>query len=95
MDTIRLTALAARPRGWAPIEGPVQIRVVLNFQKKKQKGATWHTARPDWDNCAKIFCDALIGLAYVDDAQIAAAYVSKAVSKDEPFAQVTVEDLEP
>ena len=43
-----------------------------SWSKTKRDAAVWHTVKPDADNVAKILCDALNGLAYRDDAAIAA-----------------------
>lgn len=73
---IRLTAAPHFP---APIDGPVSIEITAVFvpaaswSKAKQARALGgpHVQRPDLDNLAKSATDALNGVAYFDDGQIA------------------------
>lgn len=51
-----------------PIGGMVEV--VLGFWMGRR-------GKPDWDNLAKLACDALNGLAYRDDAQIVRCAVNK------------------
>lgn len=48
---------------------------------------------PDWDNIGKIICDALNGIAYVDDRKICEARVRKFYG-EEPKTVVTVYTVE-
>ena len=41
------------------------------FPKAKKATAVWKSSKPDADNLAKIVADALNGIAWGDDAQIA------------------------
>src|SRR5882672_3814133 len=61
-------------RGLKPLEGPVGIDIVACFKSKK-KG--YHTIKPDADNIAKGCCDALNGIAYLDDSQVVCLMVDK------------------
>ena len=47
--------------------------------------------RRDVDNCAKSICDGLNGIAYLDDSQIIELTVRRAVDRERPRAEVTVE----
>ena len=80
-------ALFARDamRGRPPLVGPVSISIHATYtppaswsQKKRREamGAPKIT-KPDIDNIAKLATDALIGIAFVDDAQIAEVTASK------------------
>ena len=40
------------------------------------------TKKPDWDNCAKIICDGMNGIIFIDDAQIVDAHVTKVYADD-------------
>lgn len=51
-------------------------------------GVVFPGKKPDWDNLGKIICDALNGLAYLDDAQIVNAQVIKRYAQ---FPSVEVE----
>lgn len=74
--------------GQQPIaEGPVCLDVRLVFSRPK--GRTWktkpmpryrHTSKPDAENVVKAIQDALNGLAWRDDSQIALLTVSKFVA---------------
>jgi len=77
----------------APLEGPLALSCV--FVMPRPKRLVWkkrdmprqpHTGKPDLDNLAKSVKDALKGLAYRDDSQIA-AYA-------EPFAKVIASGYE-
>jgi Holliday junction resolvase RusA-like endonuclease len=87
-------------RGGKPLEGAVDLKIEARYpwpksmSKKKRAlpGAYWRTGRPDFDNLAKIVGDALNNIAWLDDAQIAFASVSKVYS-DIPGLKVGVEAL--
>lgn len=95
----RTVAWAAKGAGVKPIEGPVAVRILAYFQiptswsKRKQQdaldGNIVPTVKPDGDNIAKAICDALNGIAYRDDAQVAQLVVEKLYS-DEPRVHVTI-----
>src|SRR6266498_5635691 len=52
----------------------------------------WATKRRcDWDNLAKLVCDALNGIAWRDDDQIAHALVVKGYDAANPRTEVTVQ----
>lgn len=67
--------------------GPVILDVIATFPiaeswskaKKAQalRGELPHVSRPDADNCLKIVCDALNGVAWNDDSQVVDARVRK------------------
>lgn len=59
-------------------EGPVRVTVTFRFcQGTKRQRNRWHTSRPDVDNVVKALCDALNGIAWTDDAQVAEIRASK------------------
>jgi Holliday junction resolvase RusA-like endonuclease len=53
--------------GWEPLTGPIRIKML--FVTNLAKGG-------DWDNYAKTVCDALNGIAWLDDSQILEAEVT-------------------
>ena len=68
----------------------VPVTVAMSIRKAAPKGrpkwlpkALWDAGRyaftqqPDYDNCAKLVCDAINGVAWVDDAQITEAHIYK------------------
>ncbi len=87
--------------GRAPLLGPVRLCIEAVFPKpvswsKKRAAATlWHTSKPDGDNLAKATSDAMNGIVYRDDAQIARTEVTKIYSTDgSARLRVTIEPLE-
>jgi len=72
-----------------PLDGPVGLWARFIFPpiktRKPKRDATnnasaeWYAAarRYDWDNLAKALCDALNGLAWHDDGQIAVAHIER------------------
>lgn len=67
-----------------PSEGP--FRVTLEFQFKG-------VGRGDWDNYAKLVCDALNGIVWQDDRQIRWATVLMRDQFADPCTVVTIEAL--
>lgn len=69
------------------LETPVSVYVYCNFpvpqsySKKRTeaclKGSERPTKKPDLDNIAKAFCDAMNGVVYKDDSQVVSLHVTK------------------
>lgn len=84
--------------GTPRLEGPVAVRVAYTLEvprswsKAKQTDALAGRLRPtnklDLDNLAKLTCDALLGIAWVDDGQIVSMELTKAYG---PVAQTVIE----
>lgn len=77
-----LDAMAGRP----PCDGPVHVRAVFYMPRPKahstKKGLrpnapTWVASKPDSDKLARCALDALTGVVFADDAQIAELVVQK------------------
>jgi len=83
--------------GNPPIKGPIQLMIRADYlipkswSKKKRSQAQWKESKPDADNIAKIFKDAMSKIVFEDDAQVAWLTVQK---KFAPFARVTVSVME-
>lgn len=87
-----------------PISGdkPVKIDIHAVFpilksdsksvREDKISGKLLPAKKPDCDNIAKIICDALNGLAYVDDKQIVECRVTKHYG-EEPCVEVMIKPL--
>lgn len=66
-----------------PLAGAVELEVVFTLvptakkPKAEQAPGRWHTQKPDVDNLLKLVCDALNGLVWNDDAQVARVTVLK------------------
>ena len=88
-------ALAGQPR----IEGPVKLMVTARFPypqswpKKRRDAAFWHMTKPDWDNLGKIVSDALNGVLWKDDCQVASVTVNKHYTNSEAGLVINVEEL--
>jgi Holliday junction resolvase RusA-like endonuclease len=92
MAALKLICQAAM-KGAPPLEGPVSLEIMAHYAwpKKRQPGA-WRGSRPDLDNIMKLVGDALNGVAWIDDAQIAAVVLRKLYS-DLPGLNVKFEAL--
>ena len=78
-NTVKLAAKLAKAR---PLHGPLSVE--LRFFRATKR-------RCDWDNLAKLVCDALNGIAWRDDDQIAHALVVKGYDAANPRTEVTVQ----
>ncbi len=82
MGCIKLFAQQAMA-GAAPMDGPLAlaIRAVYlvpeSWPKKRKAAANWKASKPDADNLAKIFKDAMSKIVFADDAQVADLHVQK------------------
>lgn len=82
----------------SPVEGPVGVKVQAVFpipsswSQKKKNAAHWHTSKPDGDNILKAVGDALNGIVWKDDSQVARTSIAK-VYGDVPGLHVFVEVL--
>lgn len=69
---LELLCVYAIPRSWSPAK-----------QAAALDGQVWKTSVPDFDNLVKLVSDALNGVTYGDDAQIALASIGKRYGKPE------------
>jgi Holliday junction resolvase RusA-like endonuclease len=87
MGTHARIAMGARE----PFEGPVEMAVVFRIAPAKSRSKKWrrehagepHTQKPDADNLMKLVKDALNGIAYVDDSQVATSWATKVWAEGE------------
>ncbi len=85
------------------LEGQIEAEIAAYFpipksESKKRKllmldEIIWHTKKPDADNIAKAVLDALNGVAYHDDTQIAKLTVEKKYS-EQPRVVITLAQME-
>ena len=86
------------------LSGPLGCSLLFKFSRpkshtKKQRQCGWHTGNSDIDNLAKAIFDALNGLAYDDDKQIAFVQAHKRWAyqgvdgKEDPGVTVTIWEL--
>lgn len=72
----------------------IEVYPALPKAKAKKVFAEWVAIKPDVDNCAKSFLDALNGVAYDDDSQVIHLVVFKHPREErEPYATVEITDL--
>lgn len=90
-----------------PLEGPLKLCVVFHLQRPKshycggffERGlklnmSTYHAQRPDTTKLLRAVEDALTGILWRDDAQIAVQTAKKVWSTGTPGCQVTVGEVE-
>lgn len=86
-----------------PIEGPVFLVIQFFFDrpkshyrtgkfagKLKENAPFWHKSRPDLDNLIKFITDAMNGVFYRDDAQIAKITALK-IYGERPLTEILIE----
>lgn len=84
MGVLKLYAQRAMA-GAMPLDGPLAMQVQAVYawpaswsrKRREAPAMAWKTSRPDADNLYKIVADALNGVVYGDDAQIARVAISK------------------
>lgn len=79
------------------LQGPLRLTLTVYGTQPlswrgKQLDTVWNTSKPDLDNIAKMYADAMNGIAYKDDAQIVELHCSKSYSILSGV-QVTIEEL--
>lgn len=99
---IQLEAFRAM-NGRPVITGPVKIVMEIHhsirpsWNKGKKAGAAdgsiAATVKVDFDNCAKVFCDAFNNCVWVDDTQVVEAHITKHFSET-PCVSITVTPLD-
>jgi len=92
---IRMVAEAMVPKPHPAFPtGAVHLELRFHMPRpKKMRPGKWHIRRPDAGNLAKPVEDALTGIAYRDDSQIAVLHVSK-VYEAPAGVEVSVHALE-
>lgn len=73
--------------------GPVSVSLLFLFQVRS-KPQKFRTKKPDLDNLAKLVLDAMNGVVYADDNQVAVLTLSKRESATSCGVWVMVEGLE-
>ena len=64
-----------------PLEGDIEVSITLYFGTKR---------RADLDNFNKLSLDALTGIAYLDDSQIAKRTIARGYDKARPRIEVSL-----
>lgn len=78
-DSVRLIGRQSISK---PLEGPIGVSLTFVFArpkrlKKTRPDQTWKDTKPDIDNLEKAVLDALNGIAWNDDGQVAAVMKNK------------------
>lgn len=68
-ESIRYMAKTKAPK--EPLSGPVEVHLWFVMPEVQSHNKYHHVARPDLDNLIKAVCDALNGIVWKDDCQIA------------------------
>lgn len=98
-DEELFTLLGISPRFTGPVAIEMEIAHSIrpSWTKKKQEAARLGKIAPtikiDFDNCAKVFCDAFNGCVWIDDTQVIEARIIKKFS-DTPYVLVKVESID-
>lgn len=100
-ETLIRELFALNYPGFTPIDGPVTVQIYIHHPipkstsvKKRQAMILEEirpTVKPDIDNVIKIVCDALNGVAYVDDNQIITVRADKYFS-DWPRVEIVINE---
>lgn len=97
-----LATTAAKQQGWTYTDLPLYVEIIAYMGIPKSKPKKWRTAairgqerptkKPDVDNLFKLVTDALSGVIYADDKQIASCRVQKWYS-EEPRTEVKIAEV--
>ena len=101
-DEIRMMARAAMGSS-EQLETPVTVAIYIrvgiptSFSKQKRKDALANhirpTKKPDIDNIAKCFLDAMNGIVYLDDKQVVSLHITKEYAETPAVDVMVKEDL--
>lgn len=76
-DVVKFTTIEeAKKYQGIPHDGPVMLDITFYFEQG-DKVATLHTKKPDIDNLVKAVMEALTGVVYIDDCQVAVCCATK------------------
>jgi Holliday junction resolvase RusA-like endonuclease len=101
-DEIRMMARAAMGSS-EPLDTPVTVAIYIrvgipaSYSKQKRKdalaGTIKPTKKPDLDNIAKAFLDAMNEIVYLDDKQVVGLHVTKVYAETPAVEVMVTEDL--
>lgn len=95
----RLLALSAW-NGREQLTGPISVTatfhmpIAASISDRMRFDGTWHSRRPDIDNLEKFLFDALSGICFRDDAQIAQTTRMRKLYSLTPRIEVEITQLE-
>jgi crossover junction endodeoxyribonuclease RusA len=104
-DTVRHFAMAGRPAGWMPLDGPVWVRMTFSLRRPQSasKKVVYPAKKPDIDKAVRLVLDSLTeaGLWH-DDGQVVDLHARKVFAGsddpdalDVPGVKVVVSDADP
>ena len=77
----------------APIPGPVYLKVMWLFPRKKHRNGEWKVTKPDTDNLQKLLKDCMTECQFwKDDAQVCVEHVEKRWA-DHPGIWIELDEL--
>jgi len=105
-NTVAQCALVARSQCGLiePMRGPVRLALSFTFMRPKSHMgsgknsnvvkashlSSWHTGKPDTDKLIRAILDAMTGIIYADDSQVAVVCASKQWVTDGPGVTIEV-----
>lgn len=69
--------LAMNRAGMELLTGPLALTLTIKLKRPKTVKRYSPCVKPDFDNYAKLVCDAMNGIVYVDDGQVVDAHITK------------------
>ena len=84
-------------QGRKPLRGAILLDVAFYLPRPKSVTREYHTVKPDRDKLLRCMCDALTGIAWVDDAQVVGGETGKSygAGKVDGGARITITEIEP
>ena len=80
----RMVGMCALDAG-VNFKGPVSVQIDIYWPDRRRR---------DLDNAAKSICDAMNGIVYSDDSQIQELKITANIDRDNPRAEVSVEEVQ-
>jgi Holliday junction resolvase RusA-like endonuclease len=80
---VKMCFIQARPEGFKVYENAVGMEITVVQKKAKSNKMLHPCLTPDLDNVAKIICDSLNGLVYVDDKQVIELHIVRTWGAEE------------
>lgn len=93
---VREQILDQLPKKFTPLKAPLSVTLkIQRARPKSRKKQAYPDTRPDLDNYAKLYLDAMNGLVFEDDSQIVALIATKNYSNgiETTGALITINEL--
>ena len=82
--------------GWKDrLDGPLRLSIEAYMERPKSapKKRLYPVTKPDFDNLAKMICDALNKIVWRDDAQICECVIVKRYATGLPYTRVAIDEI--